>query len=32
MDQLKLLMDYTKFHIGFYLTFAGIGVASALTL
>jgi hypothetical protein len=26
MDQLKLLMDYTKFHIGFYLTFAGIGV------
>jgi hypothetical protein len=27
MDQLKLLMDYTTFHIGFYLTFATIGVA-----
>jgi hypothetical protein len=27
MDQLKLLMDYTQFHIAFYLTFASIGVA-----
>ena len=26
MDQLKLLMDYTKFHIGFYLTFGSIGI------
>jgi protein tyrosine phosphatase (PTP) superfamily phosphohydrolase (DUF442 family) len=31
MDQLKLLMDYTKFHIGFYLTFAGIGVTLVKT-
>jgi hypothetical protein len=27
MKQLKMLLDYTKFHIGFYLTFAGIAVA-----
>jgi hypothetical protein len=32
MDQLKLLMDYTKFHIGVYLTLTSVGLALIKTL